>query len=38
VGDVAHRHRFLVLSGSSDESEERERELLTAFLGRRVDD
>lgn len=37
VGDVAHRHRFLVLSGSSDESEERERELLTAFLGRRVD-
>jgi len=37
VGDVAHRHGFLVLSGSSDESEERERGLLTAFLGRRVD-
>ncbi len=37
VGDVARRHGFLVLSGSSDESEEREHEILTAFLGRRVD-
>jgi len=37
VGDVARRHGFIVLSGSSDESEEREREILTAFLGRRVD-
>jgi LacI family transcriptional regulator len=37
VGEVAYEHGFLVLSGSSDESEERERELLTAFLGRRVD-
>jgi LacI family transcriptional regulator len=37
VGDVAGRHGFLVLSASSDESEEREREILTAFLGRRVD-
>jgi len=37
VGEVARRHGFLVLSGSSDESEEREREILTAFLGRRVD-
>jgi LacI family transcriptional regulator len=37
VGEVARSHGFLVLSGSSDESEEREREILTAFLGRRVD-
>ena len=37
VGDVARAHGFLVLSASSDESEEREREILTAFLGRRVD-
>lgn len=37
VGEVAYRRGFLVLSGSSDESEEREREILTAFLGRRVD-
>ena len=37
VGEVARRHGFIVLSGSSDESEEREREILTAFLGRRVD-
>jgi LacI family transcriptional regulator len=37
VGEVAREHGFLVLSGSSDESEEREREVLTAFLGRRVD-
>jgi LacI family transcriptional regulator len=37
VGEVAREHGFLVLSGSSDESEEREREILTAFLGRRVD-
>lgn len=37
VEEVARLHKFLVLSGSSDESEEREREILTAFLGRRVD-
>lgn len=37
VGEVARRHGFVVLSGSSDESEEREREILTTFLGRRVD-
>lgn len=37
VGEVARTHGFLVLSGSSDESDEREREILTAFLGRRVD-
>ena len=37
VEEVARGHGFLVLSGSSDESEEREREILTAFLGRRVD-
>jgi LacI family transcriptional regulator len=37
VGEIARGHGFLVLSGSSDESEEREREILTAFLGRRVD-
>ena len=37
VGEVAREHGFIVLSGSSDESEEREREILTAFLGRRVD-
>jgi LacI family transcriptional regulator len=38
VGEVARRHGFLVLSASSDENQEREREILTAFLGRRVDD
>jgi LacI family transcriptional regulator len=37
VGEVARSHGFLVLSGISDESAEREREILTAFLGRRVD-
>jgi len=37
VGEVAREHGFIVLSGSSDESEEREREILAAFLGRRVD-
>ena len=37
VGEVARRHGFLVLSASSDESQEREKEILTAFLGRRVD-
>jgi len=37
VGEVAREHGFIVMSGSSDESEERERAILTAFLGRRVD-
>jgi LacI family transcriptional regulator len=37
VAEVARRHGFLVLSASSDESQEREKEILTAFLGRRVD-
>ena len=37
VGEVARRHGFIVMSGSSDESEEREHAILTAFLGRRVD-
>lgn len=37
VEEVARGYGSLVLSGSSDESEEREREILTAFLGRRVD-
>jgi LacI family transcriptional regulator len=37
VGEVSRGHGFLVLSGSSDESAQREREVLTAFLGRRVD-
>ena len=37
VGEVARQHGSIVLTGSSDESDEREREILTAFLGRRVD-
>jgi LacI family transcriptional regulator len=37
VGEVAGGHGFIVMSGSSDESEEREHAILTAFLGRRVD-
>ena len=37
VWEIARKHGFIVLSGSSDESEQREREIITAFLGRRVD-
>lgn len=37
VEDVAHRHGFLLLIGSSDEDPDRERELALAFCARRVD-
>jgi LacI family transcriptional regulator, galactose operon repressor len=37
IADVAHRRGVLVLAGSSDESEARERELVAAFAARRVD-
>jgi len=37
VEDVAHQHDSLLLTGSSDEDPERERELTLAFCARRVD-
>jgi LacI family transcriptional regulator len=37
VEEVARRHGSLVFAGSSDESPERERELVLAFCARRVD-
>ncbi len=37
VEDVAHQHASLLLTGSSDEDPERERELTLAFCARRVD-
>jgi LacI family transcriptional regulator len=37
VEEVALRHRFLVLAGSSDEDVERERDLALALCSRRVD-
>ena len=37
VEDVAHQHESLLLTGSSDEDPERERELTLAFCARRVD-
>jgi LacI family transcriptional regulator len=37
VEDVAHHHDSLLLTGSSDEDPERERELTLAFCARRVD-
>jgi len=37
IEDVAVERRVLVLAGSSDEDEERERELVSAFASRRVD-
>jgi LacI family transcriptional regulator len=37
VEDVAHHHASLLLTGSSDEDPERERELTLAFCARRVD-
>jgi LacI family transcriptional regulator len=37
IADVAHLRGVLVLAGSSDESEGRERELVAAFAARRVD-
>jgi len=37
VEEVAVRHRFLVLAGSSDESPARERDLALALCARRVD-
>lgn len=37
VEDVAHRHASLLLTGSSDEDPDRERELTLAFCARRVD-
>jgi LacI family transcriptional regulator len=37
VEEVALRHRFLVLAGSSDEDPERERELALSLCARRVD-
>ena len=37
VEDVARERGYLVLSGSSDEDPDRERALITAFAGRRVD-
>jgi len=37
VEDVAHQHDSLLLTGSSDEDPERERELALAFCARRVD-
>lgn len=37
VEDVAHQHASLLLTGSSDEDPDRERELTLAFCARRVD-
>jgi len=37
IEDVAVERRVLVLAGSSDEDEERERKLVSAFASRRVD-
>jgi LacI family transcriptional regulator len=37
IEDVAVKHRVLVLAGSSDEDDQRERELVEAFAARRVD-
>ena len=37
VEDCARERGYLVLSGSSEEDPDRERELITAFAGRRVD-
>ncbi len=37
VADVALRHGVLVIAGSSDNNEARERELMAAFSSRRVD-
>jgi len=37
VGDVAHAHGYEVLSGSVDESADRERRLAAKFAARRVD-
>ncbi len=37
IEDVASAHECLVLSGSTDGSVERERQLIEAFVGRRVD-
>lgn len=37
IEDVAVRRGFLVLAGSSDEDETRERQLVSAFASRRVD-
>ena len=37
IEDVAVERRVLVLAGSSDEDEQRERELVSAFASRRVD-
>jgi LacI family transcriptional regulator len=37
VEDVAHQHRTLLVTGSSDEDPARERELTLAFCARRVD-
>ncbi len=37
IEDVAVERRVLVLAGSSDEDEDRERQLVSAFVSRRVD-
>jgi len=37
IEDVAVKRRVLVLAGSSDEDEDRERQLVSAFASRRVD-
>src|SRR5438445_12724265 len=37
IEDVAVERRVLVLAGSSDEDEDRERQLVPAFVSRRVD-